>query len=111
MSIQGWFFGRHLVGVWIGGVWNGHFPESEKYFLEAEFSRKIPEIPQKERFFQISGSEIFEFENSEPEKLQFHTPSHSIPPLDSLLVLGPPSEWCSVGAELQLSGKKKEHKD
>ena len=24
-------------------------------------------------------------ENSEPEKLQFHTPSHSIPPLDSLL--------------------------
>ena len=50
--------GRHLVGVWIGGVWNGHFPESEKYFSEAEFSRKIPEIPQKERFCQISGSEI-----------------------------------------------------
>ena len=23
--------GRHLVGVWIGGVRNGHFPESEKY--------------------------------------------------------------------------------
>ena len=22
--------GRHLVGVWIGGVWNGHFPESDK---------------------------------------------------------------------------------
>ena len=42
--------GRHLVGVWIGGVWNGHFPESEKHFSEAEFSRKIPEIPQKERF-------------------------------------------------------------
>ena len=42
--------GRHLVGVWIGGVWNGHFPESEKYFSEAEISRKIPEIPQKERF-------------------------------------------------------------
>ena len=28
------------------------------------------------------------FENSEPEKLQFHTPSHSIPPLDSLLTMG-----------------------
>ena len=42
--------GRHLEGVWIGGVWNGHFPESEKYFSEAEFYRKIPEIPQKERF-------------------------------------------------------------
>ena len=42
--------GRHLVGVWIGGVWNGHFPESEKYYSEAEISRKIPEIPQEERF-------------------------------------------------------------
>ena len=50
--------GRHLVGVWIGGVWNGHFPESEKYFSEVEFSRKIPEIPQKSDFCQISGSEI-----------------------------------------------------
>ena len=43
-------FGRHLVGVWIGGVWNGRSPESEKYFSEAEICRKIPEIPQKERF-------------------------------------------------------------
>ena len=34
--------GQHLVGVWIGGVWNGHFPESEKYFSEAEISR-MPE--------------------------------------------------------------------
>ena len=42
--------GRHLVGVWIGGVWNDHFPEPEKYFSEAEISWKIPEIPQKERF-------------------------------------------------------------
>ena len=32
--------GRLLVGVWIGGVWNGHFPESEKYFSEAESSKK-----------------------------------------------------------------------
>ena len=44
------FFDQHLVGVWIGGVWNGHFPESEKYFSGAEVSRKIPEILQKERF-------------------------------------------------------------
>ena len=56
-QLLGWvlktqFIGRHLVGVWIGGVWNGHlnFPESEKYFSEAEISRKMPEIPQKERF-------------------------------------------------------------
>ena len=27
------------------------------------------------------------FENSEPEKWQFHAPSHSVPPLDSRLIL------------------------
>ena len=37
-------------GEWIGGDWNDHFPESEKYFSEAEIFRKIPGIPQKERF-------------------------------------------------------------
>ena len=42
----------------------GSFPEFEKYFSEAVISRKIPEIPQEERF---SGSE-------EPEKC------NSIPP-------------------------------
>ena len=47
---RGGSIGRHLVGVWIGGVWNCHFPESEKFFSEAEISRKMPEIPQKERF-------------------------------------------------------------
>ena len=50
VSLLWQLFGRHLVGVWIGGVWNGPFPESEKYFSEAEFSRKIPKIPQKERY-------------------------------------------------------------
>ena len=79
----GGFFGQHLVGVWIGGVRNGHFPESEKYFLEAEISRKIPEIPQKGVDF--AKFQAPKFENSEPEKMQFHTPRHSIPPLDSLL--------------------------
>ena len=47
------FRGRNAhqaVGVWIGGLWNDHFPESEKYLSEAEISWKIPEIPQKERF-------------------------------------------------------------
>ena len=40
--------GRHLVGVWIGGVCNGHFPESENS-LQRPKSRKILEVPQKER--------------------------------------------------------------
>ena len=29
--------------------------------------------------------QALKLENLEPEKMQFHTPSHSIPPLDSLL--------------------------
>ena len=29
------------------------------------------------------------FENSEPQKMQFHTPNHSIPPLDTLLLKEP----------------------
>ena len=66
--------GRHLVGVWIGGVWSGHFSESEKYFSEAEVSRKIPEIPQKERIF--AKFQAPNFENSEPEPMQCPT----IPP-------------------------------
>ena len=68
--------GRHLIGVWIGGIWNGHFPESEKYLSGPEFSRKIPEMPQKAIFAKFQAPK---FENSEPEKSQFHTPSRSIP--------------------------------
>ena len=64
--------GRHLVVVWIGGVWNGHFPESEKYFSEAEISRKIPELPQKERF-----SPNFRLRNL---KIQSPQKRNSIPP-------------------------------
>ena len=74
------------MGVWIGGVWNGRFPESEKYFSEAEFSRQIPEIPQKERFspnFRLRDLKI-----QSPKNCNLHTPSHSIPPLDSLLMFG-----------------------
>ena len=37
--------GRRTVGVWIGGVWNGHFPEFAIYLSEAEMCRKITEIP------------------------------------------------------------------
>ena len=77
--------GRHLVGVWIGGVWNGHFPESEKYFSEAEFCRKIPEILQKERFlphFRLRNLKI------QSPKICNSTPPAI--PLDSLPKLGRP---------------------
>ena len=36
------------------------------------------------------------FEISEPEKMQFHTPSHSIPPLDSLLLKLPRDSGDSI---------------
>ena len=79
------------MGVWIGGVRNGHFPESQKYFSEAEICRKIPEIPQKERFlpnFRLWNSKFRARKNAIP----YHTPSHSIPPLDSLLNLAMSSD-------------------
>ena len=71
-------FGRHLVVVWIGGVWNGHFPESEKLFSEAEISRKMPEIPQKERFlpnFRLRNLKIRGPKNAIPYPQPFHTPT------------------------------------
>ena len=41
-NLSGKFLGRHLVGVWIGGVWNGHLPEPEKYFSEVETLQENP---------------------------------------------------------------------
>ena len=75
--------GRHLVGIWIGGVWNGHFPVPKSIFQRPKLTGTSPKFRRKGDFGQISGSEI---ENSEPEKMQFHTPRHSIPPLDSLFL-------------------------
>ena len=42
--------------------------------------------PQKKVSRLLCSFRLRNFENSEPEKTQFHTPSHSVPPLDSLLV-------------------------
>ena len=41
--------------------------------------------PSAERARFLPNFRAPKFENSEPEKLQFHTPGHSVPPLDSLL--------------------------
>ena len=52
-------FGRHLVGVWIGGVWNGHFPESEKIiFRRPKFPGKSLKFRRKSNILRNSGSEI-----------------------------------------------------
>ena len=72
------------MGVWIGGVWNGHFPESEKYLCQR------PKFPQKSwKFRRKSDFAKFrapKFEISEPEKnaipypQPFHTPTR-LPPI------------------------------
>ena len=57
---------RHLVGAWLGGVWNDHFQESEHNFSEAEICRKIPEAPQKIR--------VTSFSIEAPQNLEPHNP-------------------------------------
>ena len=56
--------GRHSVGVWIGGVWNDHFPQSEKYFSGPKFSQKFLRF-RRAMFVKCQAPN---FENSEPEK-------------------------------------------
>ena len=74
--------GRQLVGVWIGGVWNGHFPESETIFQRPKFAGKSPKFCRKRDFAKFQAPY---FEISEPKEMQCQTPSHAVPPLDSLL--------------------------
>ena len=72
----------NLVGEWIGGVWNGRFSESEKYFSEAEFWRKIHRIPQQEQFlpnFRLRNVKFQSPKNAIPYPQPFHTPTR-LPP-------------------------------
>ena len=66
----------------LSGIRNGHFPESE-YFSQAEISRKSLKNAERAIFAKFQAPK---FQNAEPKKMQFHTPSRSIPPLDSLLI-------------------------
>ena len=59
------------------------FQSPKKYFSEAEFFRKIPEIPQKERFlpnFRLRNLKI-----QSPKNCNSIPPAIPYPPLDSLL--------------------------
>ena len=58
------------------------FQSPENIFQGPEIGGKSLEFRRKSDFAKFQTPK---FENSEPEKMQFHTPSHSIPPLDSLL--------------------------
>ena len=75
-------FGRHLVGVWIGGVWNCHFSIARKYFSEAEFCSKIPEFPQKEQF--SPNFRLWNLNFQGPKKSYSVPPATLYPPLELL---------------------------
>ena len=83
VAMLGW----HLIGVWIGDVWKGDFPE--KCFPEADLHRKIPEAAISTKL----------------QALNVHAPSHSIPPLRSLLMhlVDAMYFYCTLGASLRLS--------
>ena len=77
--------GRHSVGVWIGGVWNGQFPESENIFQRPNFPGESLKFRRKSDFAKFQAPK---FENSEPEKTTsrnsipiqpFHTPTRLTP--------------------------------
>ena len=59
------------------------FSRVRKIFFRGRNFRQNPGISAERAIF--AKFQAPKFENSEPEKMQFHTPSHSIPPLDSLL--------------------------
>ena len=65
--------------------WRMEWPFSRvrKIFFRGRNFQEIPEIPQKERFSPNFRLRNLKFQS--PKKFQLHTPSHSIPPLDSLL--------------------------
>ena len=62
------------------------FQSPKNIFQRPKFLGKSLKFRRKSDFF--AKFQAPKFENSEPEKMQFHTPSHSIPPLDSLLEKG-----------------------
>ena len=81
------FFFRPAVS---GGMdwWRMEWPFSRarKIFIRGRIFQEDPWNSEERAIF--AKVQAPKFENSEPEKLQFHTPSHSTPPLDSLLFLG-----------------------
>ena len=70
------------MGVWIGGVWNGHFPKSENIFQRPNFPGNSLKFRRKSDVCQISGSEIWKFRARKiaiPYPQPFHTPTR-LPP-------------------------------
>ena len=87
--IQEKFLANYIRPALSGGMdwWHMEWPSSrvrKNIFQRPKFPGKCLKFHRKSDFRQISGSEIWKFR---AQKMQFHTPSHSIPPLDSLLII------------------------
>ena len=89
--------GRHSVGVWIGGVWNGHFPESKKLFIRGwNFQENSWNSPEGAIFAKFQA---MKFKIQSPKKCKsiaqpFHAPTR-FPPKNSERATGAEKASCS----------------
>ena len=67
----------HLMGVWIGGIWNGHFQESKKYFSESQLCRKSLNFSRKSDLRQISSSKLSKIQSLIKHSMRPWTPSNT----------------------------------
>ena len=74
--------GRHLVGYGLVAYGMAICQSPKNIFQRPKFAGNPWNSEERAMFAKFQPPK---FEISEPEKMQFHTPSHSIPPLDSLL--------------------------
>ena len=75
MTTRDTTIGRHLVGVWIGGVWNGHFPDQnpKNNFQSPKFAGIF--LPN----FRLRNLKIQGPKDASPYHQPFHTPTR-LPP-------------------------------
>ena len=78
------YVGLRLVGVWVGGVWNGHFPESEIMVFILRSFHENPGNSTERVILAKSQAPKFEIQspkkcNSIPPAIPFHTPTR-LPP-------------------------------
>ena len=69
-----------LSGGWFGGVWNGPgrpFSEPPTKCFQRLYRNSL-KFRRKSVFFFCGKSQAQKLKDSEPENMQFHSPSHSI---------------------------------
>ena len=85
-------------------VWNGYLPEFQNFVQRLNFVGESQNLRRQRAIF--TKYQASSFEVSEPPKLRFHTPSHSISLLDSLSFLPYLPTHTDLGRHLQLIGVK-----